>query len=140
MSMAPSFVNAFLVQESISIMFVSLGLAIIGLGYAKVKTKEAMIMHRWVMSGAIILGIASMIIVMFPSLYIYYAVPDVNAFSGFSVLQIIHSILGVPTLVLSVAFLFNRLPKPTKRWMQVMAVLWIVGIVLGAIVYYTMPS
>jgi hypothetical protein len=138
--MAPSFVNSFLVQESIAIMFVSLGLAIIGFGYAKVKTKEAMIMHRWVMSGAIILGIASMFIVMFPSLYLYYAVPDVDALSGFSVLQIIHSILGVPTLVLSVMFLVNRLPKPAKRWMQVMAALWIVGIVIGAIVYYTMPS
>lgn len=140
MSMAPSIVNAFLVQESISIMFVSLGLAIIGFGYAKVKTKEAMIMHRWVMSGAIILGMASMFFVMFPALYLYYAVPGVDSFSGFSVLQLFHSIVGVPTLVLSVLFLLNRLPKPTKRWMQVMAALWIVGIVLGAIVYYTMPS
>jgi uncharacterized membrane protein YozB (DUF420 family) len=138
--MAPSFVNSFLVQESISIMFVSLGLAIIGFGYAKVKTQEAMIMHRWVMSGAIILGIASMFFVMFPSLYLYYAVPEVDALSGFSVLQIMHSIVGVPTLVLSVMFLANRLPKPTKRWMQVMAALWIVGVVVGAIVYYTMPS
>jgi uncharacterized membrane protein YozB (DUF420 family) len=77
---------------------------------------------------------------MFPSLYIYYAAPDIDALSGFSVLQIIHSILGVPTLALSVMFLFNRLPKPTKRWMQIMAALWIVGVVVGAIVYYTMPS
>jgi uncharacterized membrane protein YozB (DUF420 family) len=77
---------------------------------------------------------------MIPSLYLYYAVPDIDFFSGFSVLQIIHSILGVPMLALSLMFLFNRMPKPVKRWMQITAALWIVGIVLGAFVYYTMPS
>lgn len=131
--------NSFLVQESISLMFVALGLAIIGFGYARLKTKESMQMHRWVMCGAVILTIASILFVMVPSLFIYYT-PGTDFFSNFSVLQIVHSILGIPTLALSMLFVFNRLPQPTKRWMRITAALWIVGIVLGAVVYYTMPS
>jgi uncharacterized membrane protein YozB (DUF420 family) len=134
------YINNFLLQESISLMFVALGLAIIGFGYARIRTKESMQMHRWIMSGAIILSIASIIFVMVPSLYIYYAVPEVDLFSNFSVLQVLHSILGIPTLALSLMYIFNRLPSPTKKWMRITAALWIVGVVLGAVVYYTMPS
>lgn len=135
-----SYLNSFLVQESISLMFVALGLAIIAFGYARLKTKESMHMHRWVMSGAVILLIASTLFVMVPSLFIYYAVPGTDLLGGFSVLQIVHSILGIPTLALSLLFIFNRLPQPTKRWMRITAALWIVGIAMGAVVYYTMPS
>jgi uncharacterized membrane protein YozB (DUF420 family) len=134
-----SYLNSFLVQESISLMFVALGLAIVGFGYARIKTKESFQMHRWAMSGAIILTIASTLFVMVPSFYIYYITPSIDLFSNFSVLQVVHSVLGIPTLALSVMYLFNRLPRPTKHWMRVTAALWIVGIVLGAVVYYTMP-
>jgi hypothetical protein len=66
-----SYINNFLVQESISLMFVSLGLSIIGFGYARVKTKESFQMHRWIMSGAVIMSIASIVVVMIPALYFY---------------------------------------------------------------------
>ena len=137
---ATTYMNNFLVQESISLMFVALGLAIIGFGYARLKTKESFQMHRWVMSGAIILTFASILFVMVPSLYFYYVTPSIDFFSNFSILQIIHSVLGIPALALSVLYLFNHLPQPTKRWMRITAALWIAGIVLGAVVYYTMPS
>jgi uncharacterized membrane protein YozB (DUF420 family) len=135
-----SYLNSFLVQESLTLMFVALGLAIVGFGCGKLKTKESFYLHRWIMTGATILFLASFLSVMIPSLYLYYAVPNIDLFSGFSVLQIAHSLLGVPTLALSLMFLFNRLPKPIKQWMRITAALWIVGMVLGAIVYYTMPS
>jgi hypothetical protein len=135
-----SYLNSFLVQESISLMFVALGLVIIGFGYARLKTKESFQLHRWIMSGAIILNIASIAFVMIPSLYLFYTVPDINFLENFSVLQIVHSSLGFPTLALSVMFLFNQLPHPTKSWMRITAILWILGVVLGAVVYYTMPS
>ena len=134
------YMNSFLVQESMSLMFVALGLAIIGFGYARLKTKESLQLHRWIMSGATILTIISIAFVMVPSLYLYYAVPNTDLFSNFSLLQLVHSIEGIPTLVLSGLYLINRLPQPTKIWMRITAILWVVGIALGAVVYYTMPS
>ena len=133
-----NYMNSYLVQESIALMFVALGLAIIGMGYARIKTKESFQLHRWIMSGAIILSLISIFFVMFPSLYIYYT-GGYSVTSGFSVLQIIHSIEGLPAVVLSVMYLFNDLPHPTKKWMRITAVLWLISIALGAAVYYTMP-
>ena len=135
-----NYLNSFLVQESIALMFVALGLAIIGLGYARIKNKEFLQLHRWIMSGAIILTLVAIFFVMFPSLYIYYITPNVSVSSPFSILQIIHSVIGVPPSILTVMFLFNDLPQPTKKWMKITAALWIVSIALGAIVYYAMPS
>ena len=132
--------NSFLVQESISLMFVALGLSIIGIGYARLKSKEALQMHRWIMGGAIVLSLISMFFVMIPSLFLYYINPNDGFFSGFSILQIVHSVEGVPAIVLSVMYLLNDLPQPAKKWMRITAILWVVGIALGAVVYYTMPS
>ncbi len=92
------------------------------------------------MSGAIILTLVSIFFVMFPSFYIYYVTPSNNVSSSFSTLQIVHSALGVPPITLTVMYLFNDLPQPTKKWMKITAILWIMSIVLGAVVYYTMPS
>ncbi len=135
-----NYMNSFLVQESIALMFVALGLAILGIGYARIKTKESFQLHRWVMSGAVVLTVIAIFFVMFPSLFIYYTTMSNSVSSGFSILQIVHSVEGVPAVGLSVMYLFNDLPKPTKKWMRITAVLWIVSIVLGAAVYYTMPS
>jgi uncharacterized membrane protein YozB (DUF420 family) len=129
-----------LVQESISLMFVALGLAILGIGYARLRSKESLQLHRWVMGGATVLTLVSIFFVMFPALIIYYIAPTVSFFSSFSILQIVHSAIGVPPVILTVMYLFNDLPQPTKKWMKVTAILWLVSIVLGAVVYYTMPS
>jgi uncharacterized membrane protein YozB (DUF420 family) len=144
MSMNPStsagYLNSFLVQESISLMFVALGLAIIGVGYARLKSKESLQLHRWIMGGATVLTLVSIFFVMIPSIYIYYIAPTVTFFSSFSILQIIHSAVGVPSVILTVMYLFKDLPQPTKKWMRITVILWFVSIALGAIVYYTMPS
>lgn len=129
-----------LVQESISLMFVALGLAILGIGYARLRSRESLQLHRWVMGGATVLTLVSIFFVMFPALIIYYIAPSVSFFSSFSVLQVVHSAIGVPPVILTVMYLFNDLPQPTKKWMKVTAILWLVSIVLGAVVYYTMPS
>ncbi len=144
MSMNPTsgfnYMNSFLVQESIALMFVALGLAILGIGYGRLKTKEALQLHRWVMSGAVILNLISISFVMVPSLFLYLININNNLLSGFSILQIIHSVEGIPAVMLSVMYLFNDLPQPTKKWMRITAILWITSIALGALVYYTMPS
>ena len=135
-----NYLNSFLVQESISLMFVALGLAILGIGYARLRSKESLQLHRWVMGGATVLTLVSIFFVMFPALVIYYIAPSGSFFSSFSILQIMHSAIGVQPVILTVMYLFNDLPTPTKKWMKITAILWIVSIALGAVVYYTMPS
>ena len=123
---------------SISLMLVALGIAFSGIGFARLRTEDGRKVHRWMMSGAIILSLSSIFLIMFPSLYMYYT-GGYSAISGFSVLQIIHSIVGGPPVVLSLMYLFNDLPIPTRKWMRITAALWIASVVLGALVYYTMP-
>lgn len=135
-----NYLNSFLVQESIAIMFVALGLSILGIIYGRTKTKEFFHLHRWTMSGAIILTLVSIFFVMFPSFAIYYINPIVDVFSGFSILQITHFIIGIPTMILAATYLFNDLPKFTKKWMQITIILWLISMISGAIIYYTMPS
>lgn len=138
--MNSTYLNAFLQQESFTLMFVALGLMIIGIGYAKLKTKESFQLHRWIMSGAVILNITSIFTVMLPSLFLFYINPSSSLSSSFSILQITHVAIGFPAVVLSLLYVFNDLPQPTRKWMQITAALWIVSIALGAIVYYTMPN
>lgn len=135
-----NYMNSFLVQESIAIMFVALGLSILGIIYGRIKTKEFFHLHRWTMSGAVILTSVAIFFVMFPSFAIYYITPLVDVFSGFSILQIFHFIIGIPTMILATTYLFNDLPKFTKKWMRITIILWIVSMVSGAIIYYSMPS
>ena len=110
-----NYMNNFLVQESIAIMFVALGLTILGIGYARIKTKESLQLHRWVMRGAVVLTLSAIFFVMFPSLFIYYTTISNNALSGFSFLQIVHSAGGVPAIILSVMYLFNDLPSTNQE-------------------------
>ena len=138
--MNSNYLNAFLQQESLTMMLVALGLAIIGIGYARIKTKESFLLHRWVMSGAVFLNLISIFVVMFPSLFIYYIDPSNSITSQFSTLQIVHMAIGFPAVILSVMYVFNDLPQPTKKWMTITAILWLASIALGAVVYYTMPS
>jgi len=142
MNPGPSFnyLNSFLEQESLTLMFVALGLVIIGIGYARIKTKESSLLHRWIMSGAVVLNIVSIFSVMVPSLFLYYINLDNDVSSSFSILQIAHGVIGLPAAILSLMYVFNDLPQPTKKWMRATAVLWILSAALGAVVYYTMPS
>lgn len=133
------YMNSYITTISISLMLVALGLAIIGIGYARLKTKEGFQLHRWMMSGAVILSLIAIFFVMFPSLYIYYSDPNYSITSVFSILQIIHSVQGIPAVILTVMYMFNDLPKPTKVWMRITAVMWFISIALGAAVYYAMP-
>ena len=72
---------------------------------------------------------------MVPSLFIYYDNLNIHLFSSFSILQIAHSVIGLPPMALTIMYLFNDLPKPTKKWMRITVLLWIISIALGAVVY-----
>ena len=133
--------NALLEQEALTLVFVSLGGGIIGIGFGWNKTKDFLKMHRFVMTSVIIMNIMSIFVVMFPSLISFYSDPVIpSMYSSFSNLQIIHSIVGIPTMTLGLSYAFNRLPKSTKMWMRVTTIIWLTSIILGAIVYFTIPN
>jgi uncharacterized membrane protein YozB (DUF420 family) len=133
-------ISPLLQQESLTLVFVSLGLGIIGMGFGRIKNKDSFQLHRWIMTGAIALNLIAIFVVMFPSLYIFYSNPSNSMISSFSILQIVHMIVGFPATVLALLFAFKDLPQPTNKWMRVTAILWLTSIALGAIVYFTMPS
>jgi uncharacterized membrane protein YozB (DUF420 family) len=132
--------NALLEQESLMLIFVALGLGIIGMGFGRIRNRDFLQVHRWIMTGAVTLNLVAIFVVMFPSLYSFYTAQNTNAYSGFSVLQIIHSVLGFPAITAALIFSFNDLPRGTRKWMLITAILWLTSIALGAIVYITMPS
>lgn len=133
-------IPALLQQESLTLVFVALGLGIIGMAFGKIKNKDSLQLHRWIMTGAVALNLISIFVVMFPSLVIFYINPSVNTSSSFSILQVIHSVVGFPAVTMALIFAFNDLPKNTKKWMVATAILWVTSIALGAIVYFTMPN
>lgn len=127
-------------QESLMLIFVALGLGIVGMAFGRIKTKDSFQMHRWIMTGAVALNLIAILLVMLPSLVFFYINPDMNTSSSFSIVQIIHSIVGFPAFTMALIFAFNDLPKNTKKWMIITAVLWLTSIALGAVVYFTMPN
>jgi hypothetical protein len=48
--------NPLLEQESLTLVFVALGLGIIGMAFGRIKTKDSLHLHRWTMTGAIALN------------------------------------------------------------------------------------
>jgi len=132
--------NALLQQESLTLVFVALGIGIIGMAFGRLKGRDTLQLHRWIMTAAMSLSLVSIFIVMFPSFYVFYIDPSMNTLSPFSILQIIHGAIGFPAITMGLIFAFNDLPKETKKWMRITAILWVTSIALGAIVYFTMPS
>lgn len=129
-----------LAQESLMLVFVALGLGVIGFAFGKIKNKDSFQLHRWIMTGAVGLTLIATFVVMIPSLVFFYINPNMNVTSAFSILQIVHSVIGFPAMALTLIFAFNDLPKNTKKWMVVTAILWLTSIALGAVVYFTMPN
>ena len=127
-------------QESLILVFVALGLGIIGMGFGRIKSKDSFQLHRWIMTGAVALNLIAILVVMIPSLIFFYINPTATISSSFSILQIIHAVVGFPAFTLALIFAFNDLPRPTKKWMIITAVLWLTSIALGAVVYFTMPN
>ncbi len=134
------FPNALLQQESLTLNFVALGLGIIGMTYGRLKGEDSLQLHRWIMTGAIMLNLVSILVVMLPSMYNFYINPAMDDLSSFSFLQIIHGVVAFPAVTMAMIFAFNDLPTQTKKWMRIASALWVTSIVLGGIVYFTMPN
>ena len=127
-------------QISLSTICVALGFGIIGMAFGNNENTDSLQMHRRMMTGAVAFNLIGVFIVMFPSLVNFYINPNVNGASSFSILQLIHAIIGFPAVTLALIFAFNDLPKNTKKWMHTTAILWLTSIALGAIIFFTIPA
>ena len=126
-------------QTVLTLMFVVLGILIVGVGFGYVgKNKEAILQHRWTLTTMLVLTLITVFLVMAPTMYRFYTDPDVMVFSSISITQIIHSAVSIPALATAAIYTFGRLPKNVKRSMRWTAVMWIASMALGVLVFLQM--
>ena len=119
------------------LQFVILGVLIYGILSAK---KKRLNMHGYITFTAVALNALSIIVVMLPSASQIIAGASQ---SGFTIVLAAHSLLGFIVEALGAYIVLRwrfQTPGPTcwklKGLMRVLAALWIISVVLGAIVYY----
>ncbi len=123
-------------QTTLTLMFVVLGMILIGVGLAFVtKTKENLLQHRWVLSAAIALTLGAIFLVMVPAAFTFYIDPNAQFFSAISATTIIHGILGALAVTTAVIYAFGDLPQNVRKWMRISALLWIATLGLGVILF-----
>ena len=119
------------------LQFVILGVLALGIMRGK---KGHLSMHGYVAFAAVTLNALLIMVVMLPSASRILAGASQ---SGFTIIVAIHSLLGfiVEALGAYILLLWRfRTPGPTcwkmKGLMRVLAALWILSVILGAVVYY----
>jgi uncharacterized membrane protein YozB (DUF420 family) len=75
---------------------------------------------------------------MVPTFIRYYSDPDVESLSPMSITTIIHTAVGAPAIITAALYAFGRLPKNVKKWMRLTAILWIVALVMGVVMFLQM--
>ncbi len=126
-------------QATLSLMFVVLGMLMIGISMVFVaKTKEKILQHRWILSAAIALTLCAVFLVMIPAAFSFYIDPDLEFLSSLSYTTLIHGVIGVPALTTAIIYAFGDLPQSTKKWMRISASLWIADLGLGVILFVQM--
>lgn len=120
-------------------MFVVLGIVLVGIGFGYLfKNKENLLLHRWMLSIAVVLAISVISVVMVPTFIRYYSDPDVEALSPISITTIIHTAIGIPAVITAAYYSFGKLPTNVKKWMRWTAVLWIAALIMGVIMFLQM--
>ncbi len=131
-STGPSIVS----QTSLAIMFVVLGVLLMGIGASRIsKTKESLLQHRWMLTTVVIITLATVLLVMAPSMFVFYIDPALAFFSGLSLTTLIHVCIGFVGIVSSLIYVFGDLPEKTRKWMRITAALWLVAVALGVLVF-----
>jgi len=119
------------------LQFVILGVLAFGIQSAK---KKRLNMHGYIAFAAVALNTLSILVVMLPSAS---RITAGASQSGFTMIVAAHSLLGFIVEALGVYIVLRwwfQTPGPTcwrmKGLMRVLAALWTVSVVLGAVVYY----
>ncbi len=109
----------------------------LGIFYVK---KRKITPHGYVTLAAVVLNALSVIIVMLPSVL---RIIDGASMNAFTLVVIVHSILGAVAIVVGVYLMAVwRLRKPgescfkLRNYMRPLTMVWILSVALGAYVYY----
>jgi uncharacterized membrane protein YozB (DUF420 family) len=126
-------------QTVLTLMFVVLGILIVGWGFGYVgKNKESLLQHRWMLTTVLVLTLIPVLLVMVPTMYRFYMDSDVQVFSAVSVMQMIHGAVSIPALATALVYAFGKLPGNVKKGMRWAAVLWVASLVLGVVLFLQM--
>jgi hypothetical protein len=127
-------------QLTLTVMLVTLGIAIIGISFGRLKTKASLIRHRWTLTAAVALTIGTVFFVMLPTAFRFYIDPDVQVLGSLSLTTVVHGVLGVFASVTALIYVLGDLPSKVKRWMRVTAVLWFSALAMGVVLFLQMLS
>ena len=131
----------FLSQTSLTLMFVVLGILLVGIGVAyATENKDSMRQHCYSLTVVLVLTLIPVLAVMIPAFYNFYTDPDVMAWSSISITQIVHTAVSIPALSTAAIYAFGKLPVNAKRSMRWAAVLWIAAMVLGVLILLQMTD
>jgi uncharacterized membrane protein YozB (DUF420 family) len=127
-------------QTVMSIMFVSLGVFLVGVGFGfLIKSKDGLLQHRWVLSSAVLLTLGAIFFGMLPSLIRYYGDTDVEFYSALSAVTIVHVMVSAPAIIMATYYLLGILPKKDlKKYMRWTAALWIASFLIGLFLFLQM--
>ena len=127
---------AILSQMTLTVMFVALGILMIGISFPRVsKTKQSLLQHRWTLTVAVILALGAVLLVMAPSAFKFYIDPSVNMLSTLSIVTLIHTALGVPAVIMALIYVFGDLPASVRLWMRIAAALWVATTAIGVLLF-----
>jgi hypothetical protein len=109
----------------------------LGLIFAK---KKRLVPHGWLMLILFLLNVASILVVMVP---VAYVLMTRFAFTSFSLITVLHVLLGVTVMLLSLRILVIwRFRKPgascyaLKREMMRLYLLWVAEVLIGLALFY----
>jgi uncharacterized membrane protein YozB (DUF420 family) len=126
-------------QTTLALMFVVLGVVVIGIGYGLLtKSKERLLLHRWSMSVAVVLASGAILLVMLPSAFNLLIDPTVQFPSSLSMMTLIHAVIGVPAITFGMIYALGDLPEKAKFWMRWAAMFWAASFILGVLVFLEM--
>jgi hypothetical protein len=126
-------------QTNLSLMFVILGILIIGVGYGLfAKTNERLLLHRWGMFAAVALSLGAILLVMIPTAFNYFIDPNLQFPSSLSIITLTHAIIGVPAVTLGLIYAFGDLPQKVRFWMRWAALFWGASFILGVALFMEM--
>ncbi len=126
---------AALSQATLTLMFVVLGVLLIGIGFGFLaKNKESLLQHRWSMSVAIVMASAAIFLVMVPSAFKFYIDPDVEFFSTLSIMTIIILIASAKAIIIALYYQHLRYEGIRLAVLPLAAIVALAALAITAII------
>jgi hypothetical protein len=117
---------------------IALGLSVVAFAFGRVKEPKFLLVHRLIMSSAVILVLIPVFTVMLPATLNFYTDTDVELLSSLSIMTVLHGVVGFPVVVLGLVFLSTDLPRVVRKWMRRTAILLVLEVGIGVLLFLQM--